>query len=67
MNDSLKVSDLTFPNTLTILTSPDEVIVSVVPPQVLKVEEEEALPGEEGAEEEGEAEGESADKPESQE
>jgi large subunit ribosomal protein L25 len=54
MNESLKVVDLKIPSTLTLLTSPDEVIVSVVPPQVLRVEEEE----EEEAAAEGEAEGE---------
>ena len=56
INDSLKVSDLPAGGRFTILTSPEEVIVAVVPPQVLKVEEEvaEAVEGEavlpEGAE-----------------
>ena len=62
LNESLKVSDLSIPDALTLLTSPDEIIVSVVPPQVLRVEEEEeeaaegaeAVEGEEGAEEGGE-------------
>jgi large subunit ribosomal protein L25 len=49
INESLKVSDLEIPQTLTLLTSPDEVIVSVVPPQILRVEEEVAAEGEEEA------------------
>ena len=40
INESLKVNDLHVPSTLTVLTSPDEVIVSVVPPQVLRALEE---------------------------
>jgi large subunit ribosomal protein L25 len=65
MNESLKVSDLKTPNNVTVLTSLDEVIVSVVPPQVLRVEEEEeaaaegAEEGEEAAEGESEAESDS--------
>jgi large subunit ribosomal protein L25 len=62
INESLKVSDLEIPDKLTLLTSPDEVIVSVVPPQVLRVEEEvaaEAEAAEAGALAEG-AEGEEA-------
>lgn len=60
INESLKVSDLKAPEKATVLTSPDEVVVSVVPPQVLRVEE--ALPpelaeGEAPAEEEGAEEG----------
>jgi large subunit ribosomal protein L25 len=47
INESLKVSDLEIPQNLTLLTSPDEVIVSVVPPQILRVEEEVAAEGEE--------------------
>jgi len=60
LNESLKVSDLSIPDALTLLTSLDEIIVSVVPPQILRVEEEEeeegaeAVEGEEGAEEGGE-------------
>jgi large subunit ribosomal protein L25 len=53
INDSLKVAELSPPKRSTILTSQDEVVVSVVPPQVLKVEEEEvaeAVEGEEAAE-----------------
>ncbi len=48
INESLKVGDISAGDRFTILTSPDEVIVSVVPPQVLKVEEEvaEAVEGE---------------------
>lgn len=49
INESLKVSDLGIPDSLTLITSLDEVVVSVVPPQVLRVEEEVA------AEVEGEA------------
>ena len=70
INESLKVSDLEAPAKSTILTSLDEVVVSVVPPQVLRVEEaeevaaeavegEEAEAGEEGATGEEAAEGES--------
>jgi large subunit ribosomal protein L25 len=67
INESLKVSDLQIPDKLTVLTSEDEVIVSVVPPQVLRVEEEvaaaeaeaEAAAAEAGAPAEG-AEGEGA-------
>ena len=56
INDSLKVADVPGGDRFTVLTSPEEVIVAVVPPQVLKVEEEvaEAAEGEavepEGAE-----------------
>jgi len=75
INESLKVSDLRVPAALTVLTSPDEVIVSVVPPQILRaLEELEAAEAEaaaeaaaeEGAEAGGEApegEGEAAEKP----
>jgi len=55
LNESLKVSHLTLASTLTVLTDPDETVVSVVPPQVLRVEEE--LEGEEAAEGEAAAEG----------
>lgn len=55
INESLKVSDLDIPQNLTLLTSPDEVIVSVVPPQILRVEEEIAAEGEEVAAAEAEA------------
>src|SRR5207247_963542 len=51
INESLKVSDLKIPSNLTVLTSEDEVVVSVVPPQVLRVEEEEAEAAEAAAEE----------------
>jgi large subunit ribosomal protein L25 len=63
INESLKVSDLDLPQTLTVLTSLDEVIVAVVPPQVLRVEEEEAAEGEEGAEEAEAGEGEPVEEP----
>ena len=49
INESLKVADLEIPDKLTLLTSADEVIVSVVPPQILRVEEEVAAEGEEEA------------------
>jgi len=52
------VSDLKIPGNLTVLTSEDEVVVSVVPPQVLRVEEEEAEAAEEAGEEGAEGEGE---------
>jgi large subunit ribosomal protein L25 len=59
INESLKVSDLRAPNKATILTPAEEVVVSVVPPQVLRVEEAEeaAAEAEEGAEAEAGAEG----------
>jgi large subunit ribosomal protein L25 len=54
MNESMKVSDLRIPDGAAILTPEDETIVSVVPPQVLRVEEEvteaEAAEAELGAE-----------------
>jgi large subunit ribosomal protein L25 len=40
INESLKVSDLRIPDKVTLLTPSEETIVSVVPPQVLKIEEE---------------------------
>jgi large subunit ribosomal protein L25 len=48
INESLKVADVPAGERFTILTSLEEVVVSVVPPQVLKVEEEvaEAVEGE---------------------
>jgi large subunit ribosomal protein L25 len=49
INESLKVMELEIPDNLTLLTSPDEVIVSVVPPQILRVEEEVAAEAEEEA------------------
>ena len=60
IGDSLHVFDLRTPQHITVLTPEDETIVSVVPPQVLKLEEE-APPEEEGVEEAPEAaEGEAA-------
>jgi len=51
INESLKVTDLHVPSALTVLTAPDEVIVSVVPPQVLRaLEELEAAEAEAAAE-----------------
>ena len=62
LGDSLRVSDLKVPKTLTVLTTVDEAIVSIVQPQVLKVDEElvealegEAEPGEAATETAGEA------------
>ena len=48
INESLKVSDLEAGARFTILTPLEEVVVSVVPPQVLKVEEEEVAEAVEG-------------------
>ena len=56
INESLKVSDVRVPGNVTVLTPEDETVVSVVPPQVLKVEEEEAVEGEGSAAPEGSAE-----------
>jgi large subunit ribosomal protein L25 len=52
INESLKVSDLTLPEKVTVLTPLEETVVSVVTPQILKVEEavpEEIAEGEEVA------------------
>jgi large subunit ribosomal protein L25 len=58
LNEGFKVSQLSLPPDVTLLTDPDETIVSVVPPQILRVEEEEAeAEAEEGAEAAAEAEG----------
>jgi large subunit ribosomal protein L25 len=67
INESLKVSDLEIPDTVTVLSSIDEVIVAVVPPQVLKEPEEEEVTGEEveGEAPEGEG-GEPVEKPQSE-
>jgi large subunit ribosomal protein L25 len=46
IGESLKVADLTIPPDCTILTSTEENVVSVVTPQVLRVEEEEAAAAE---------------------
>jgi large subunit ribosomal protein L25 len=56
INESLKVSDLKPPPNCTVLTPSDEAVVSVVPPQVLRVEE--AVPAELAAAEGEEAAGE---------
>jgi large subunit ribosomal protein L25 len=50
MNESLKVADLSAPPGCEILTPVDEVVCSVVPPQILRVEAEEAEAAEEAAE-----------------
>ena len=63
INESLKVSDVRVPGNVTVLTPEDEVVVSVVPPQVLRVEEEEVVEGEEAIEEAAEGEGEPVEAP----
>ncbi len=40
MNEALHVKDIRVPGNVTMLTPEDEIVVSVVPPQVLRVEEE---------------------------
>ena len=67
INESLKVSDLEIPDTVTVLSPIDEVIVAVVPPQVLREPEEEEVTGEEveGEAPEGEG-GEPVEKPQSE-
>jgi large subunit ribosomal protein L25 len=50
IGDSLHVSDLRLPQHITVLTPEDETIVSVVPPPVLQLEEEEAAEVPEGEE-----------------
>jgi large subunit ribosomal protein L25 len=49
INESLRVSELVVPASLIVLTPSEETVVSVVTPQILKVEE--AAPAEEAAEE----------------
>jgi large subunit ribosomal protein L25 len=53
IGESLKVSDLRPPPKGTVLTAPEETVVSVVHPQVLKVEEEEVAEAVEGEAAEG--------------
>jgi large subunit ribosomal protein L25 len=50
VNDTLRVADLTVPDVCTVLTTADETVVAVVPPQAREVAEEGALEGEAGAE-----------------
>jgi large subunit ribosomal protein L25 len=50
INEALHVSALEVPSTLTVLTDAEEIVVSVVPPQVLRVEEEEEAEAAEGVE-----------------
>jgi large subunit ribosomal protein L25 len=51
VNDSLKVSDLAIPDDVSVLTPEEESVVAVVPPPIMKLEEEEeAVEGEEGEE-----------------
>jgi large subunit ribosomal protein L25 len=60
IGDSLSVADIRIPGNVTVLTPSEETIVSVVPPPILKIEEEiaEAVEGEEA---EAEAEGATAE------
>ena len=63
IGDSLSVADIRIPGNVTVLTPSEETIVSVVPPPILKIEEEvaEAVEGEEA---EAEAEGATAEEAE---
>jgi large subunit ribosomal protein L25 len=61
IGDVLRVSDLMAPSGVTILSEPEETIVSVVPPPILRVEEEEAEAAEAA---EAEAEGATAEEAE---
>jgi large subunit ribosomal protein L25 len=54
IGDVLRVSDLKAPGSATVLTDPEETIVSVVPPPILRIEEEEAAEAAEAAEAEAE-------------
>jgi large subunit ribosomal protein L25 len=63
INESLKVAELTVDAACTVLTAEDEVVVAVVPPQVLRVEEEEAEEGEAAAEAGAEGEGAPTEEP----
>lgn len=65
INDSLHVSDLAVDEACTVLSSPEETVVSVIPAPVMKLEEEEAV--EEGAEPlEGETAAEAAERTEAE-
>jgi large subunit ribosomal protein L25 len=57
IGDVLRVGDLKAPGGVTILSDPEETIVSVVPPPILRVEEEEAAAAAEAEAAEAEAEG----------
>ena len=57
IGESLKVEDLTPPPACTVLSPPEEIVVSVVTPQVLRVEEEEEVAAAEAAEGEAAPEG----------
>jgi large subunit ribosomal protein L25 len=57
IGDVLRVSELEFPKGVTVLSDAEETIVSVVPPPILRIEEEEAAEAAEAAEAEAEAEG----------
>jgi large subunit ribosomal protein L25 len=58
IGDSLKVGDLKIPNDVDLVTDPEASIIAVVPPPILRLEEEEAVEGEAAEGEEAEAEGE---------
>jgi len=60
IGDSLKAGDLKIPAEVELVTDPDSTIVAVVPPPILRLEEEEAVEGEAAEGEEAEAEGEGA-------
>jgi large subunit ribosomal protein L25 len=68
IGDSLSVADISVPSGVTVINSPEETIVSVVPPPILKLEEEvaEAVEGEEAEGEEAEGEGATAGEAEQQ-
>jgi large subunit ribosomal protein L25 len=51
VGDSLRVSDIVVPEACTVLTSLEETVASVVPPQAREVEEAEAVEGEVAEEE----------------
>lgn len=57
IGDMLRVADLKVPDGVTVLTNPEEAVLGVVVPQVLKVEEEVAAEAVEGVEGEAAAEG----------
>ena len=67
IGDSLSVADVKVPGNVTVLTPAEETIVSVVPPPVIRIEEEEAAEAAEGEEAEAAAEGEGATAEEAQE
>jgi large subunit ribosomal protein L25 len=60
IGDSLKAGDLKIPNDVDLVTDPESSIIAVVPPPILRLEEEEAAEAEAVEGEEAEAEGEGA-------